>query len=59
MNSSHYIAGVVEELSEEYSIVQYNDTTIALHKPKKSIIIDGNTKRNVYIVLYERVQIIQ
>ena len=58
INSGHYIAGVVEELSEGFSIVQCNDTTIALHKPTKSIINDGNNKLNIYIVLYERVQII-
>ena len=58
MHSGHYIAGVVEELSEGFPIVQCNDTTIAPHKPTKSIIIDGNTKRNVYVVLYECVQII-
>ena len=41
LNSGHYIAGVVEKLSEGVSVVQCNDTTIAPYKATKSIIIDG------------------
>ena len=58
MNSGRFIAGVVEEHSEGCSFVKSNDTTIAPHKSTKSFIIDENNKHNVYIVLYERVQII-
>ena len=50
-----------KKISEGFPIVQCNYTTILLlHNisQQNQSLIDGNTKRNVYIVLYECVQII-